>query len=132
MAHSGALQAQRHDFGHRPCYHAPVMLERDPRDPARQGPETGANHEIQEQAAEEVDGKQSLRPVAEVAEHVDLSARQIRRLQKQGEIEGELRPPEGGGTGKYYVAISETETYIETRPTWQEIGSRGGRPRKNP
>lgn len=98
-------------------------------DPAEESPDLGATHEPEEQSAAEVDERQVLRPVAEVAEEVDLSAVRIRHLLHDGKIEGELHLDEGYGQGKWYVTSAAVEDYIQTRPSWREIGLRGGRPR---
>lgn len=106
-------------------------VDRGDADPAHQGPDLGATRETQEQSAEEVDERDALRPVDEVAELTPLSAVRIRTLLKDGRIEGEFFPDEGYGHGLWRTTINAVLTYKEQLPSPAEFGRRGGRPRKN-
>ena len=109
-------------------------------DPAKPGPHfLGANHETQEQAAEEgEDEKHILRPVAEVSDLAGLSRVRIAHMLKAGRIEGELRPLESGpGRPKWYTSVAAVEKYQSELLTPAEYGRKGnliagrGRPKSS-
>lgn len=72
------------------------------------------------------DNGNKLRPLKEVAEHVDLSLVRLQALVKDGKIKGELRSEGRSGLGKWYSSIKAVEEYKNNLWTPQQWGHKGG------
>ena len=87
--------------------------------PIYRGPDTSAG-------SFEEDNEELL-PIADVvARGAGLSVVRIQALLKEGKVEGEFRPDEGRGHGKWYTSVAVVREYKENLWTPQEWGRKGG------